>query len=283
MPVLKCAMELSIIVVAYNNSDLLRAMLISLVQQIHGITYEIIVVDNASPDRSIEGVVRDFPQVRLLQSKYNLGFAAANNQGIRASQGRYIALLNPDTLLHDDELGVLMRWLDSHPDVGAAGPQLLQLNGQPQAYSYGRALTPWYLLRRIWSHVRGTFLHEWQGTKPQDVDWVAGTCLVVRRQALQAVGGLDERFFLYFEDADLGMRLRQAGWRVVFVPTVAVTHVGGGSVGAQARGFYDRSLVRLYRKHYGRVAACIIWLALRLYRGMQEVSRRLRTTVGRSA
>lgn len=277
----RTALDLSVIVVAYNRSDLLRAMLTSLVQHIHDITYEIIVVDNASPEHGIEAVVHDFPQIRLIQSEHNLGFAAASNQGIRASQGRYIALLNYDTLLRDDELGALMCWLDDHPDVGAAGPQLLQPDGRPQAYSYGSAPTPRYLLRRLVSHLRGTFLHEWQGTDPQAVDWVAGTCLVARREALQAVGGLDERFFLYFEDVDLGMRLCQAGWRVVFVPTVAITHLGGGSIGAQASQFYDRALVRLYHKHYGRALAFIVWMALRLYRSVQQLNHRWHSTARR--
>jgi hypothetical protein len=191
-------------------------------------------------------------------------------------------LLNPDTLLHDDALAALVRWLDAHPDVGAAGPQLLQPDGQPQPYSYGCVPTPRYLLRRLWSHVRGRYLHAWHGSQPQAVDWIAGTCLMVRHSAFKEVGLLDERFFLYFEDVEWGLRLRRAGWRVVFVPQIAITHIGGGSVGTHASPHYDRSLVVLYTTLYGRVAGWGVALALWLYRRWQHGARQLRARMALS-
>jgi N-acetylglucosaminyl-diphospho-decaprenol L-rhamnosyltransferase len=260
--------DLSIVVVAYNSEPLLHATLASLLRHTREINYELIVVDNSPPPGSAP-LEQEFPQIRLIHSGRNAGFAAANNIGLKLSRGRYIALLNPDTLLHDNALARLVAWLDAHPDVGAVGPQLLQVDGQPQPYSHGSAPTPGYLLRRLWSHLRGRYLHQWAGSQPQDVDWVAGTCMLVRRRAIEAVGGLDERFFLYFEDVDWGWRLRRAGWRVVFLPDIAITHVGGGSVGTGARPHYDRSLVRLYAKYYGAFAAFGAWLALRLYRRLR--------------
>lgn len=266
-------LDLSIIVVAYNGQDLLQATLESLERHTRAVSYELIVVDN-SPSPGIALPEQLAAQVQLIRNPQNAGFAAANNIGLKLSQGRYIALLNPDTLLHDDALSALVRWLDAHPDVGAAGPHLLQSDRQPQPYSYGSAPTPGYLIRRIWSHLRGRYLHDWAGSQPQLVDWVAGTCMIVRRSAFEAVGGLDERFFLYFEDVDWGWRLRRAGWPVMFVPTVAITHIGGASVGSGARRHYDRSLVRLYAKYYGSIAGFGVWLALRLYRRLQSVARR---------
>lgn len=261
--------DLSIIIVAYNGADLLRTTLRSVLDHTRNITFEVVVIDNASPDRCIEQIAACFPAVRFILRRHNDGYAAANNIGIRASSGRYVALLNPDTELHDNLFAVLVRWIDAHPDVGAVGPQLVQPDGEPQPYSYGSTPTPWYLLRRVWSHVRGRYLHAWHGDTPQDVDWVAGTCLVARRSALEKIGGLDERFFLYFEDVDLGMRLRRSGWRVVFLPIASLIHQGGRSVGRHSDHWYDRSLTHLYAKHYGGLAAASVWWLLRLYRWFQ--------------
>jgi GT2 family glycosyltransferase len=264
------APDLSIVIVAYNGAALLHNTLRSVLDLTRDITYELIVVDNASPQRDIEQLVQAFPTVRFVFLEHNRGYAAANNVGIKASSGRYVALLNPDTVLHDDLFTMVVRWLDDHPNVGAVGPQLIQSDGEPQPYSYGAAPSPWYMLRRVWGHIRGGYLHRWHGDVPQDVDWVAGTCLVARRTAIAQIGGLDERFFLYWEDVDLGMRLRQAGWWVVFLPTARITHVGGGSVGVHAQGWYDRSLVQLYAKHYGGLLAAGVWWLLRIYRWVQR-------------
>jgi GT2 family glycosyltransferase len=273
--------DLSIIVVAYNGAALLRSTLESVLTQTRDITYEIVVVDNASPERDIEQLATNFPDVRFIFGQQNHGYAAANNIGLAASSGRYVALLNPDTVLQDTVFATLVRWLDAHPDVGAVGPHLRQPDGAPQPYSYGATPTPWYLLRRVWAHLRDGYLHTWQGDTPQDVDWVAGTCLVARRVALEQIGGLDERFFLYFEDVDLGMRLRRAGWRIVFLPTASITHIGGGSVGAYTQQWYDRSLTQLYVKHYGGLAAAIVWLLLRVYRKVQRIQHHARSTEGK--
>ncbi|HEX6290520.1 MAG TPA: glycosyltransferase family 2 protein [Herpetosiphonaceae bacterium] len=271
--------DLSIVVVAYKSEPLLHATLASITQHTRDITYEAIVVDN-SPSPGIAALDQIVPGANLIRNPHNTGFATACNLGLRASQGRYLALLNPDTLLHDDALSALVRWLDDHRQIGAAGPQLLQPDGQPQPYSYGSAPTPGYLIRRVWSHLRGGYLHQWAGTQPQPVDWVAGTCMVVRRDAYEAVGGLDERFFLYFEDVDWGWRLRRAGWPVIFLPAVTITHIGGGTVGSRAVAHYDRSLVRLYAKYYGPVVTAGVWLALCAYRVIQRLARRLHEAVG---
>ncbi len=258
--------DLSIAVIAYNGPQLLQATLATIEWAARDITFELFVVDNASTTALDDDFIMQFPEARLLRSERNLGFAGANNLALGESRGRYALLLNPDTLLPEGGLDALVSWMDAHPDVGAAGPLLLQPNGVPQPYSFGSAPTPRYLIRRLVSHVQGKYLHTWGGHAARLVDWVAGTCLIVRRQALAQVGLLDEQFFLYFEDVDWGLRFRQAGWQVMFVPTIAVTHIGGGSVGASAVEHYDRSLVRFYAKYYGRWAALGVQLALRCYR-----------------
>ena len=133
--------DLSIVIVAYNAVDMLHTTLQSVLDHTHDITFEIIVIDNASPDRGIEQIAAHFPTVQFIFRRHNDGYAAGNNVGLRASTGRYVALLNPDTELHDDLFTSLVRWLDAHPDVGAVGPKLVQPDGEPQPYSYGSAPT----------------------------------------------------------------------------------------------------------------------------------------------
>ncbi len=290
--------ELTIIIVEHNCADLLRQCLRSVVTQTRSITYAIVVISNGSIAPDVRSLEAEFPSLHLIRTARNEGFAAANNVGLRWIEGRgqgsgvrsqgseenpkskiqnrliqhptYVLLLNPDTLLHADAIGALARFMDAHPDVGAAGPQLVRPDGRPQPYSHGDAPSPWYLLRRLWSHLRGTYLHAWSGSAAIDTGWVAGTCLIARRTAIRAVGPLDEQFFLYFEDVDWCLRMRAAGWRVTFVPGIAITHLGGGSAGAAATQQYDRSLVRFYAKHYGGLMAALAWWALRLYRSIRR-------------
>ncbi len=267
---------LSISVVAYNKPDLLRSTLASVTQAAANIPHELFVVDSASQAVPWATIHADFRAACFLHSRRNLGFAAANNVALRLCRGRYALLLNPDTLVSDTALEALVAWMEQHPQVGLAAPQLLQPNGSAQPYSFGAAPTPAYLLRRLMAHMRGRYLHEWDGAQPLPVDWVAGTCLMVRRRALEEVGLLDERFFLYFEDVDWGLRFRQAGWHVVFLPMIAITHIGGGSVGQGASQHYDRSLVRWYGKYYGQWLGFLVWLALRLYRRVLRLRQRVR-------
>lgn len=269
--------DASIVVVAYNNQELLQATLKSVQNYTIAITYQIIVVDNASIDINWEELTKEMPSVELIRNERNSGFAAANNIGIKQSHGRYIILLNPDTLLTDDALSALVQWMDAHESVGVAAPRLMQLNGEVQPYSFGDTPTPRYLALRLWSHLQGEYLHSWQGNEPQSADWVAGTCLIVRREALEHVGPLDEQFFLYFEDVDWGLRFRSLGWNVMYLPWISITHIGGASVGSNATQHYDRSLVRLYRKYHGNVSGFGVWLALRVYRRLQQMLSHQRT------
>lgn len=272
---------LSIIVVAYNNPELLHATLSSVRQSLVNISHEMFVVDNASQGLNWQLIQADHPDIRFLHLSHNLGFAAANNVAIGVSSGQYVLLLNPDTIVPDDAIARFVNWMEQHPRVGAAGPLLRQLDGKPQPYSFGAAPTPRYLLARLLAHRRGRYLHHWHGSEPLMVDWVAGTCLLVRRRALHDVGLLDERFFLYFEDVDWGLRFRRAGWHVMFVPTIAITHVGGGSVGQAASPHYDRSLVRWYAKYYGTWLSSLVWLALRLYRSTLSLRRYIKRRLPR--
>ncbi len=284
---------LSVIVVTWNLRDLLRDCLRSVVGTTIGrddhrsggrgqeaasnalipdpcsLPLEVIVVDNASADGSAEMVRREFPGVRVIVNGENLGFARANNQGIRASHGRYVLLLNNDTIAPPAALGGLVAFMETHLEAGAVGPRLLQPDGMPQPYAFGSDPTLAYLARRGLNRLLfRRYVHDWSTDALQEVDWVAGTCLLVRREASDRAGLLDEHIFMYFEDSDWCLRIRKAGWKVYYTPQVEITHLGGQSAikNLTARRAYYESLQYFYRKHYGPLALGVLKACLPLYR-----------------
>ncbi len=282
---------LSVIIVTWNVRDLLRECLRSVVgsqepgarsqESTDGrlppapcsLTPEIIVVDNASRDGSADMVRTEFPGVRLIANAENLGFARANNQGIRASQGRYVVLLNSDTLVPPGALAALVAFMDAHPDAGAVGPRLLRPDGTAQPYAFGGDPTPRYLLARgVNRLIFRRPLHDWATDAVQQVDWVSGACLMVRREAMDQAGLLDENIFMYFEDNDWCLRIRGAGWKVYYNPQAAITHIGGQSLAQNpaARRAYGESLQYFYAKHYGPRALALLKLCLPLYRLLSQ-------------
>ncbi len=268
--------DLSVIVVNWNVRDLLRCCLASvLYPHPHTPTpppsLEIIVVDNASTDGSVEMIRAEFPQVSLIANADNRGFPAANNQGIAAAQGRYVLLLNPDTEIVGDALTTLVRYMDTHPDVGMVGPQLLHPNGCVQSSRRRFPTLATLFLESTWleswaprSLLRRYYFLDQPDDVTLDVDWITGAAMLTRREAIQQVGGLDESFFMYSEELDWCRRVKAAGWRVVYHPAAQVVHhVGQSSEQAvPARHInFQRSKIRYACKYHGpRVAT-----ALRLY------------------
>lgn len=285
--------DLSIVVLSWNVRELLRECLRSVVsaqesvvrRQLSGadhlapgswlltpgscpLSTELIVVDNASTDGSAEMVVAEFPETRLIRNAENLGYARANNIGIAVGAGRYVLLLNSDTVVPPGTLEALVAFMDAHPQAGACSPRLVQTDGRPQPYAFGGDPTPLYLLRRgINRLLLNRPLHDWAVAEPVQVDWVSGACLLARRAAIEQVGGLDEAMFMYFEDNDWCRRMRLAGWQVWYVPTVAITHIGGAGLkqNPAARRAYRESLRYFYRKHYGPAANLFLRLVLPVY------------------
>ena len=199
-------------------------------------------------------IAAEFSAVRLIRNTSNVGFARANNQGLAASSGRYVLLLNADTIVPEGALARLVAFMDAHPEAAACSPRLLRPDGTPQAYAYGCDPTLGYLLRR--GLKRLLFhqpLHDWAVSDVIAVDWVSGACLLARREVVDRIGGLDEQIFMYFEDNDWCLRMRSAGWQVYYVPQVEITHLGGQSVAQNpaVRSAYYRSLEYFYKKHYG--------------------------------
>jgi hypothetical protein len=254
----------------------------------------VIVVDNASTDDSA-GMVREwFPQVYLIANDENLGFTRGNNQALRtlgfdhwrleirdcrsggtedASLPRYVLLLNPDTEIADDALVTMIEFMDSHPDVGVVGPQLRFPDGTIQSSrrrfpSLATAFLESTVVQQGWPNNPIThryYVLDQPDDAIQDVDWVVGACLMARREAIAEVGLLDEDFFMYSEELDWCRRIKNRGWRVVYLPTAQVIHHEGKSseqVVPARHIYFQRSKVRYFRKHHGRPAATVLRLFL---------------------
>jgi len=258
-------MDLSILIVTWNTRDVLLACLESIGQNAPHRPYEIIVVDNASTDGTAESLRYRFPQVRVIANDRNRGFAGANNQGLQAASGRYVLLLNPDTIAHPHSIETLCDYMDRHDDVAACGPRLLNDDGtlQPSARRFPtfRGALYQYTVLRSFGIFRGQY-HRWlmkdfAHDRQRDVDQLMGAALFLRRTWLEQVGTLAEQFFMYYEEVDLCRRIRDAGGRIVFVPDAVITHLGGRSskqVPVARRMMMFESLLRYFRKHRGRLA-----------------------------
>ena len=230
---------------------------------------EVIVIDNASADGSAARVAAEFPWVKLIANAENRGFTAANNQGIAASQGRYVLFLNPDTTVIGDALATMVEFMESHPDVGVVGPQLRYGDGSPQSSrrrfpTFVTALfesTPlaWHWPTNPWARwYRMGDRRAGEVAAIEDVDWLVGAALCTRRAVLDQVGGFDEGYFMYSEELDWCRRVKQAGWRVVYLPTAQIIHHEGRSseqVVAARHIRFQTSKVRYFRKFHGLLAA----------------------------
>jgi len=257
--------DLSIVIVSFNAHDDLERCLSSLHQAPPVATHEIIVVDNASTDESVR-TARRWQDVRVIASQTNRGFAAANNIGIRQSSGRTVLLLNSDTIVPAGALDRLLAELDRHSDAAAVGPRLIDGDGRAEL-SFGSMITPWaeFRQRRLMRQLDNgdpVIRREVEAMTREErwPDWVSGACLLVRRADADAVGLLDERFFMYTEDVDFCAALRARGRRVLFTPATEVVHLRGRSAATApqaTRAAYLRSHVAFYRKHHPVLAPIV--------------------------
>jgi GT2 family glycosyltransferase len=246
--------QLSISIVSWNTSDLLRQCLQSLFANLDGTDAEVIVVDNASDDGSADMVAREFPQVILIRQGFNGGFAQANNVALAASTGRYFLLLNSDTIVHPGAISHLVDFMEFSPSVGAVAPKLHNPDGSLQRScstfpsSVGEFYDALYLSKLLPRSKRfgGYAMSHWDFDSTRDVDFAGGSCLMLRRSALDQVGALDEDYFMYTEEADLCYRLKHAGWRIVFLPDAHIVHIGGQS----SRRVASRMAVQLPMSRY---------------------------------
>jgi len=252
--------DVSVIVVNWNTRALLERCLASVFETSGDLSLEVIVVDNASTDGSAAMVRERFPEARLIVNPENVGFARANNQGLRVSAGRYQLLLNSDTVVWPGALARMIAFMDEHPCVGVLGAELRNPDGSLQP--------SWAAFPSLLSEICGRNFRvrrPYPGSEAFRVDWVGGACLMVRREAADQVGLLDEAIFMYTEETDWCYRLARGGWEIVYLPGACVTHLGGGS----SRNSSLRSLLALYaskmyffRKHYGRGMALALKVGL---------------------
>ena len=273
-------MRLSIIIVSWNTRDLLADCLASVYAYPPNGRFEILVVDNASSDGSADMVRTQFPQTRLIAKTENVGFALGNNEAIPLCAGEFVLLLNPDTAVKPDALESLVSYLETHADVGAVGSRLLNPDGSLQTSCYPAPL----LRRELWRlfHLDALYpvgeyhMHQWSLAAPRDVDVIKGAALLFRRAVLATVGFLDGRYFMYSEEVDLCYRVRQAGWRLVWVPQSQVVHYEGQSTKQVAADMFMqlyRGKLMYFRKHYGRFAGALYKLIL----GAASITRLLLT------
>jgi hypothetical protein len=268
--------DVSIIIVNWNTKDKLNDCLNSIYRQAPKLTYEVIVVDNASDDGSAEMVKREFPEAILLQNDENRGFAAANNVGMAVAQGRYILLLNSDTIVLDNAIGQVVSFADLHPESAVVGCKVLNPDGTLQWTCFmfpsllNMLLSSTYLYKlfprsKFFGREQMTW---WDRNDAREVDVVTGCFMLVRREAIEQIGLLDERFFMYGEETDWCYRFRQAGWKVIFTPAVEIIHLGGESskqIRAKMLVQLRLSILHFISKHYGWLSHKIASLLVVLF------------------
>ena len=273
-------LDLGVIILNWNTCDLLRRCLQTVFASQGEFNYKVIVVDNASTDGSPEMVAREFPQVELIVNPVNTGYPAGNNIGLRAlgfhdkgdvktDAPRYALLLNPDTEVPPDALYAMVELMDTRPEIGAAGPKLVLPDGSLDKACRRGFPTPMVSLYHFlglgklfpksprFARYNMTFLDPDQEA---EVDSVVGAFMIVRREAIESAGLLDETFFRYGEDIDWAYRIQKSGWKIVYHPQVTVKHVKRAASRQSQRAKFEfwRAMLIFYRKHYR--ATTPLWL-----------------------
>jgi len=265
------SITISAIVVSYNTREMSLECLRALSADLQGIDSEILVVDNDSGDGTPAAVAQEFPTVRVIANSDNRGFGAANNQGMLAARGEYFLLINSDTFPKKGAVAAMLQCIRENPKAAVVGPKLLYGNGSAQRSCY-RFPTPFMAwMENLWIAslvpVSSPFsdLRHWNHDTLRSVDFAIGACLLVRRRAVEQVGGFDEEFFMYSEEADWQKRMRQAGWLTLFTPAAVVTHLAGASGATQksrVNGHFFQSLDYYQCKHHGVTGLGLFRLAM---------------------
>jgi N-acetylglucosaminyl-diphospho-decaprenol L-rhamnosyltransferase len=262
--------ELSIVICSYKSPELLRLCLESVLRNVQGVEYEIIVSDGETQEDTAMMMREDFPDIRFVSSVSNVGFGGLVRQGVEASRGKYLFILNPDILITPRAVEELLDYLRRHPEIGMVGPQLLNFNEQFQQ-SYFRFYKPLTILyRRTFlkhfgfakRHLRWFLMKDYEPAEPKEVDWVQGSAMLVSREAVEKVGLMDPRFFMYMEDVDWCRRFWEAGYKVVYYPYVRIYHyhMQGSAKGGFLRSllfnrltwYHIASAFRYFRKYRGK-------------------------------
>ena len=269
-------MDVSVIIVNWNTKELLRDCLSSVYEHAGDIDYEIIVIDNASIDGSAEMVKNNFQQVILMENSYNRGFATANNQGMAVAKGRYMLLLNSDTVVLDNAIANIVNFADENPQIAVTGCRVLNPDRTLQRTCFmfpsvlNMLLSSTYLYKlfpknRFFGREQMTW---WNRNDVRQVDVVTGCFMLVRREAIDQVGMMDEQFFMYGEETDWCYRFREKGWKVMFAPVGQIIHFGGQSTAQKPVAMIVQlrlSILKFMKKHYSRSAYLIARFLVALF------------------
>jgi GT2 family glycosyltransferase len=288
------SIDISVIIVSWNAKHFVLDCLKSLQQPLEGgLTMETIVVDNASSDGTAEAIREFFPQVNLIESKTNLGFARGNNLGLESATGRYVCLVNPDVVVLAGCIERMLQYMEQKPDIGMLGPMILGSDRKVQRscmrtptlwnqFSYAVGLDTIFRKSRLFG---GFLMRDFGFDQLRDVDIINGCFWLVRREALHNVGNLDRRLWMYADDLDWCGRFRSAGWRVVFFPDAKAIHYGGGTTEKAPVFFYvelQRSFLQYWRKHHSLASYFCYWLITYLAHSIRAAAYALLYLVRRS-
>ncbi len=255
--------DMSIVLVCWNNKAYLDPCLKSLYEGGLKSSFDVIVVDNGSTDGSQQMLAEKYPQVKLIQNAGNVGLGKASNQGIEATNGRHVLLLNNDTLVNAPALDVLVEYLDAHPEVGATAGKLLNPDGSFQSgfAPFSTLLEEFLIVTHIGELLWTGYPSHGDSNEIKATGWMSSACLLVRRAAFDKIGLLDEGYFIYGDEADLQYRLNKAGWKVVFLPNSSIIHFGGRSMDRwKRRKMVYRGKMMFYKKNYGFISTFLLRL-----------------------
>ena len=277
---MSCKKDVSIVIVSWNTKDILRNCLRSVFENTSGVSFEVIVVDNASTDASAEMVTEEFSDVILVANTNNRGFAAGNNQGMKIARGRYVLLLNSDTIILDRAIEKMVAFTDSKPKAAVAGCRVLNpdMTLQPTCFMYPSILNMTLSCSYLYkifpkSHFFGRErMSWWDRNDTRQVDVVTGCFMLVRRSAIDQIGLMDERFLMYAEETDWCYRFSKAGWEIYYTPSARIIHLGGQSsrqVRSQMLTEVVVSVLKFMEKHHGWLRyhlACLVFFIYFLVR-----------------
>lgn len=284
-------MKLSIVIVSYNVGNYLKNCLESVNKTAKNLKPEIIVVDNNSSDDSLEILVREFPDVRVINNSQNYGFAKGANIGMKQAQGEFILLLNPDTIVYECAVTSMLEYMENHPETGILGPQLLDPDGSLQHscrnfptwsvyFSNRQSLLNRFFPSNKWSNKY--LLKQIDHKQIQEVDWITGCCLFLRKKMLEEIDYLDEDFFMYIEDVDIARRAKAKNWKVVYFSQARLIHYKSKSVLQNRLGMlveHHRSMYQYYLKHFPKnpVVRVLVFGGIFLRLGLSILGTKLKS------
>ncbi len=253
--------DMSIVLVCWNNKAYLDPCLKSLYEGGLKSTFDVVVADNGSTDGSQQMLAEKYSEVMIIQNEGNVGLGKASNQGIEATNGRYVLLLNNDTIVNGPALDMLVEFLDAHPEAGAVAGKLLNPDGSFQSgYApFSTLLEEFLIATHIGELLWSGYPSHGDSNEIKATGWLSSACLLVRRSALDKIGLLDESYFIYGDEADLQYRLNKAGWKVYFLPSSTIIHFGGRSMDRwKRRKMVYRGKMMFYKKNYGFLSTFLL-------------------------